>query len=1516
MAPGEGDSTVVTLKITVVPESGLEYATDLRVEADPGATVGQVAEAVLRRDPRRPHSSQLPAGQRFTLAVQDQDGVRALAADDPLELSGICSGTVVRLLPQTVGQPATSVPERPAAFLEVQAGPEQGRRFALRTGWNTVGRDPSCDVRLTDPRVSKLHARITVADVVEITDTNSSNGVEVGGGLVRSARLGPADTALLGDTVVTIVAASGRLGSAGSATWQVPFNRSPLLTAGYAGRQLRAPQPPQLPGRRRFPTFAVLAPLLAGVAMLVLTRSTYSLVFVALTPLMALGGYLEDAVAGRRGYRDSVIAFRGDVAAFTAELHEAAGAQRAARLAMHPATAELLDAARARTPLLWSRRPGDERFLDLRLGLASSPSADTVEIPERDGVDPALPRELAELVDPYRMVDGVPVVCRLSGCGALGVAGSGGAAVPVASALMAQLVTLHSPAELVVTAVTSANSASRWDWLKWLPHASSPHSPLPGPQLTAGGAASAELLGGLTELIEQRVAASSEQAGGDWSGPTVVLLVEDDTEVERRFLVDVAERGPAYGIFVVWVAAAVEHLPAACRCYVDVAQGSATGQVGFVTGGQSVGSAAGGSVAVDSVAVESVAVESVTDAQVSAMARGLSAVLDAGARLLDDADLPRSVSLLNLAGTAVDRSPQAVLDRWRESGAAAGDGRRGASLNALVGSTGADRPFQLDLRAHGPHALVSGTTGAGKSELLQSWILGMAMTHSPKRVTFLFVDYKGGSAFGACSELPHAVGLVTDLDERLVRRVLVSLRAEVTYRERLLNEYHIKDLADFELAECSSHAGAHPSVPPRLVIVVDEFATLKKEVPEFVDGVVDIAQRGRSLGLHLILATQRPTGVITENLLANTNLRVALRMADESNSVEVLGTPIAAGFDPAVPGRAVAKTGPGRLVTFQTGYAGGWTTGRPMPSVRVETLVPGPGRLWTDPRKPRPATGLKDIERIVANIRFAALEEATGTPRRPWLPVLDSVIGLEPLLREEQPDSSTGPAVVFGRRDVPGEQAQPLALFYPDRDGNLVVYGTGGAGKSTVLRTVALSLISAGTGPCHVYGIEFGTRGLVALEPLAQVGEVVRGEDEERVTRLLDRIRQVIDQRAVQFGAVAATTIEGYRADNDPDRSVERILLLVDGIGTFAQQYQPGAMAGCFEKLVAVAVAGRPVGVHVIASTDRPSALPGSLASVPQSRIVLRLASDQEYASVGLRPDAIAADAPAGRGLFGCDEVQVAVLGGDQDASEPLGTVSHAERRAIEALAAACRHVPPAPPVAVLPTLVALNELVGEPELGPLIGVDRATLLPAELCPSGSFMVAGPAGSGRTSALRMLAIALRRWRPGLRMFYLGGKPRSVVAELDLWTGRACGDTGVATLADEIAEAIRDRLAADSGAASWGESPAEFVIMVEAIPEFGFGTSADLALQRLLKLAVDAGHLVIGEGEITAMSRGGSLIELARASRRGMLLQPQPIHGNALQVELPRGTRQADFPPGRGFLVDRGRTAVVQFAVAG
>ncbi len=745
---------------------------------------------------------------------------------------------------------------------------------------------------------------------------------------------------------------------------------------------------------------------------------------------------------------------------------------------------------------------------------------------------------------------------------------------------MVQLATLHSPAELSIYSVCSPERAAEWEWLKWLPHCGGTQSPLDCEPLTSARAGCAALLGQLEALIRTREEAGRTSEDGPL--PRLALLLDNALEVERSRLIDLAERGTSCGVWFIWVADDPSELPACCKTFVQLPAVEDHGIANFVESSESV---------------DPLDVELLESLPAEELARAMSPIVDASIRDESQSDIPRSVSLLTLVGRELATSPERVLERWVENRsvltgphAAANKGRgRPGNLRALIGES-ATGPHVLDLREHGPHALVGGTTGAGKSEMLQSWIIGMALSNSPERLTFLLVDYKGGSAFSDCVNLPHTVGLVTDLSPHLVRRALTSLSAELRYREHILQRKRAKDLASLE-------RDADPEAPPSLVIVVDEFAALVKEVPEFVDGVVNVAQRGRSLGLHLILATQRPSGVIRDNLRANTNLRVALRVADAADSSDVIGTKAAASFDPTIPGRAASRTGPTALIPFQTGYVGGWTSSAPeAPDIVVATFGFSAKLTWEPPpdeTKELPAEGPTDIQRLVSSVGNANRIAEIASPRKPWLAELAPVYDLAKVPSDRRDDS-----LVFAVADDPARQEQPTISFRPDDDGNLAIFGTGNSGKSTLLRTFCIAAgFTVRGGPCHVYGLDFASRGLQMLEQLPHVGSIISGNDFERLSRLLSMIRGLIDERATEYAQVAAGSITEYRKISGHSEE-PRILLLVDGMGGMRTAYEGTEHHRLFESFLRIAADGRQVGVHAIIAADRAGAVPSALSAV------------------------------------------------------------------------------------------------------------------------------------------------------------------------------------------------------------------------------------------------------------------------------------------------------------------------------
>lgn len=1454
------------LKLTYRRQGG--KAVDILVTCDAAAKVSDVAEFLVVADPfgPPPGRSGLP-----TLAIQDRQtrvlDPRALVAESGIR-SGDCVG-VVR------GAYAAPQRESAAATLRVVTGPDRGKEFPLRRGSNLIGRTNDCLVVLTDPMVSREHARINVSEDIEVIDLASANGVTVGGASVERAVLKSGDQVTLGDTsfVVRLQQTTGA-GIDGAST---PFIRSPRLAPVYVGRKFVVPELPERPPRQPFPLLTILAPAIMGVALYFVTRDVNSLLFIAFSPILAIGSWLEQWFAGRKVSKTARKAFDADLATMIEEADADRAHEVRSRWAESPGVQECLNAAQTLSSLLWCRRPDAPGFAEFRLGLGEQPSRSTLELPQANRAPRDLLAEVHASVARLALVDPVPVNVSPAQVGGVGFAGPRSLALSCARAVLVQAAALHSPSDLQIAAVASSRTSSDWEWLKWLPHCTPSASFTSGKHLVSLGPSASALVGDLEALIERRAGAGGHANAGNAATrlPVVLLLVESDAPVEFARLVDIAERGWRHGVYVVWVAPATNFLPASCRIVVEATE-RAAGAVWYLREGTQVAP---------------VDVEVCGADEAVAFAQRVSPLVDLASRSQDASDLPGSVNLLSLLGPELASEPNSVLERWLQnrsvlSGpkAPAELPKKTGNLRAIVGQSAAGI-HSLDLRTDGPHALVGGTTGSGKSELLQTWILSMAVSHSPQRLNFLLVDYKGGSAFADCERLPHTVGQVTDLNPNGVRRALTSLGAELRYREHLLARFTAKDLQTLE----KSHPG---EAPPSLVIVVDEFAALVTEVPEFVDGVVNVAQRGRSLGLHLILATQRPAGVIKDNLRANTNLRLALRMADVEDSSDVLGSPDAAYFDASLPGRSVSKTGPGRLVPFQSGYVGGHTGAlAERAEVAVRTLGFGQTQAWEEPEDHVTVgdPGPVDIVRVV-NTAVAAFEVTElAPPRKPWLPDLLPRYNLAELSTRRR-DSE----LVFGVRDDPDNQDQPTVAYYPDLAGNLAVFGTGGSGKSTFLRTLAVAAgFTVRGGPCHVYGLDFSSRGLAMLEVLPHVGSVVNGSDDERVRRLLRWLRETIDERAARYAVVNAASIAEYRtiagAATEP-----RILLLVDGIAAFRQAYEVSQRYVLFDLFTSIVADGRAVGVHVALSSDQRSGLTTALASSIQQAVVLRMAQDDDYSMLGVPKNMLNADSPPGRGVVDGSEVQIAVLGSAADASS--------QARSLNGFAASMVRagVAPAPAIRRLPEEIGLSALPAAPLGSFNLGMESDRFDAARLAASGLFLLSGPPGSGRSTALRTMLTGLRGC--------------GTVGSLHLFTDRKAdlaaepGWASVVLGADQFSEGLT--FAVEELRALSVDAPRRGYF-IEGLPDFA-NAYAEAELAELIRVATSEGHFVLAEGEILALKSSYGLIAPFKAARRGLILQPEDADGDLLQADLPR-CKRADFVAGRGYLIQGGRIQMVQVA---
>jgi S-DNA-T family DNA segregation ATPase FtsK/SpoIIIE len=810
-----------------------------------------------------------------------------------------------------------------------------------------------------------------------------------------------------------------------------------------------------------------------------------------------------------------------------------------------------------------------------------------------------------------------PVTVDVASAPIVAVVGKPTDGVELAASMVVQSAHLYSPADLVIAAaLRRRHPATRW--LGWLPHTRSPSSPLPGQHIGTAGDAE-RVLHELLSVADRRV--TNERAGGV-EGPRLLVLIDAGLGLDPPLVASLLNVAPAARISVLWLADDPDRVPwqtaltIGCRRLIDE-QPSIVSSADPATHDQPV------------------EIDRLPHDQAMTMARTLASFRDAQ---VDDRSgrLPIVASLGD--ALSVDRIDERwVGERWQRAQ------RRSLSVPIGVTATG---PFVIDLVGHGPHGLIGGTSGSGKSELLTSLVAGLIACHPPTDVNVLFIDYKGGSSSDPFVDAPHTVGCVTNLDAFLARRALASLRAELNRRMALLAG-RAKDLAEL-VERCPADA------PPALVIVVDELAALVQDVPEFVAGLVDIAQRGRSLGIHLLLATQRPAGVVNDNILANTNLRIALRMLDGIESTGLIGSSDAASIPTEAKGRAFGRIGTHAPVVFQSAWSAA-PSGQRQPEqqrISVRPLI-GDDRPTSSPHdkgepprnrleeRDRESTQLDDV--LAAVTSAAATHLPTFRARRPWHDELPAELTLE-AVRSSAVDEPSPIGVVVGLLDEPDQQRQGPAVI-DLAGGGLAVFGTGGSGKSTTLRTLALSAaLDDGCGrggDLTVFGLDFGSRDLASVAQLPQCAEIAAGDDLEAVTRIIGLLDRVVRERR---------STKGNLAESNPTEGWPTVLLLIDDYGNLATTFEgAGASATLypwFETLNRVIVDGRQLGIRTALTATRRAVVRAGVLSALTNRIVLGQAEAASYVEFGLPSSLHQEELVPGRGFLNATtQIQIAHTG-------------------------------------------------------------------------------------------------------------------------------------------------------------------------------------------------------------------------------------------------------------------------------
>ncbi len=1475
---------------------------DVEVQAAPGEPLAALRPALL---------AALGLGGPGAPDVVYADGA-ALGELTPVGLPPLLDGAVL-----TVGRPgvaAGTAAGTATALLELQviAGPGAGRRIPLPPGRHRLGRAPDAGVRLEDPDVSRAHAELSVGPGgVGVRDLGSTNGTEVDGHPVQSGELPLPLGALLrvGRTILALHTGRGPgLGPAAAAPdgrGHLLVNRTPRLLPPLTPARVEFPAPPRAADRSGLPWAAVLLPLVVSVPAALIWHQPTFLLLAALSPLAAVGQYLSERLSRGRRYRGALLAHARDLESARHALDEALRQEAAQRRREHPHLA--LVAATAAGPLegLWQRRHDDPDALTVRLGLGRLPARALVDHPSGgDGHAPGAAEGPLE-------VDAVPVTLDLRRSPVVGLAGPREELLAVAGAVIAQLATWRSPAELEISLLSAADGSTQdWSWVAWLPHLrqAPPDLDAGTTGVTPDAFAGPEPVDGLGPPGPYRQAVAPHQ-----------LVVLDGAARLRRdpAVARLLAHGQAGRLSCLCLDADTTRLPAECRSTVVLDGGRAT----LRTRGEEA---------------LSLAADLPSPAWATRLARDLAPLRDA-TPATGPAALPPSVRLLDLLA---DSGPEGGVDAADPKDIARHWAAASPCPATVLGVT-ATGGWTIDLRRDGPHVLIGGTTGAGKSELLLGLVAGLAVSNRPDELAFLLVDYKGGAAFGRLAGLPHVTGVLTDLDAGTARRALAGLHAEVRRRERVLRACGAADHA--------SYPGA-PSALPRLVILVDEFRVLADEAPELLDGLVRVAAVGRSLGIHLVLATQRPGGAVSADMRANVNLRIALRVRDRSESEDLIEAPDAAALPAGLPGRGVARCGGGPALHVQAARvtAGAGERGRePVRSLLRDPAAPGvlrPQITPTTPTAPTAPTGPTgagpscDLDLVVAAVSAATTRLRITPPPPPWAPPLPAASARTDLAGLELLGDPIAP-LRYALADLPERQCRAALSWDLAAGTHLAVVGAPGSGRTGLLAALARAAQedsrSRGPRPVHVHAVD-GRGALTRIEGWAAVGTVCAATDLERCERLLDLI-------AAQLEGHLSGGAGGGPADAGSGHPPWTVLL-VDGWEEVRETWEAAGNGRLLEALLRLARDGGPAGVRLAVTGGR-GLLTGEPGALLGERVMLRSHDPMDLVLAGVPADLVPTAMPPGRLLRrGADGATV--LGQVVQDPPPTGT----QRRGGPA-------GPTPPRLPVLPRHVRLADLLpadpirarqpgatagvrrdpdpsrdGDPP-SPVIGIATVTgqtrlprpvptgqgadaagpggLEPALLdlrTPPGALVVGGP-GSGRSTALEV--IARSALASGHHVIALAD-PHSPLARSAVAGARLLGfETSAAALLAALATTPTAALVLVDEAHRIEGTDLEAVLLGELGTGWGDGSGGRAATTPGAARGGPGPRVVAAVAAAEAAVAFRGLVAALRSTRTGLVLGAGgPTENEVFRTQLPARRPGA---PGRGLLVRAGRVRTVQVA---
>ena len=1014
------------------------------------------------------------------------------------------------------------------------------------------------------------------------------------------------------------------------------YHRSPRIIYRGSEDKILINPPGQEPAKPSDELLKLIVPPLTMVGVTVLItlvqpRGIYILATVGMsitTMIFSIRGFIKNRKKYKADKKERIDLYRLYLKDKVMELTRLEREQKEGMHYHFPTILELTDLVESYNHRIYEKTPLHFDFLYYRLGLGKIPTSYDLKYgqQERSGKKDALEEEGYALYSRHKKIPDMPIPANLSH-GPVGYIGPRNLVLEQLQLLVMQLATFHSYHDVQFITILPEEEKEQWSWMRWLPHAKLQELNVRG--FVYNQRTRDQVLNSLNQILKLRRSQKEEASHKESTlfHPHYVVLVTDEKLILDHIIMEFFTEDPTeLGCSLIFVEDVMSSLSENIQTVINIKDRN-TGQL---------------------VMEEGVLKETdfrldhfPADYDKERIARTL-APLNHLQNL--KSSIPDSVTFMEMYGAETFEDLQ-VSSRWKKNAPY-------KSLAVPIGLRGQDDLVQLNLheKAHGPHGLIAGTTGSGKSETIQSYILSLAVNFHPHDVAFLLIDYKGGGMANLFKNLPHLLGTITNLDGAQSMRALASINAEIHRRERLFGEFEVNHINQYQKKFKNGEA-TEPL--PHLFIISDEFAELKVNQPDFIKKLVSIARVGRSLGVHLILATQKPSGVVDDQIWSNSRFKIALKVADRSDSNEMLHTPDAAEITQT--GRAYLQVGNNEVYElFQSAWSGAdYQPEKDDMGIEDHTiyLINELGQyeiLNEDLSGLEDADEIKEVptelDAIVHNIHLLCEEQEIPPVPQPWLPPLKERIALEEL-EEVQPAIAWAQekplSILLGMADIPQDQKQEAVSINLAKDGHVLLYGSPGTGKTTFLQSAGMDLARKfSPKDLTMYLMDFGTNGLAPLSKLPQVADTMSLDQTEKISKFVRIMEKELNRRKKLLADYGVGTLELYRQASGQEEPA--IVILLDSYEAFKEEAYEAEL---FKLLVRISREGLSIGVHLLMTAGRQSNLRAQLYSNFKHQLSLPQNEASEVRTiVGSTPLAMTMEDIKGRALMKREDVDVIQL--------------------------------------------------------------------------------------------------------------------------------------------------------------------------------------------------------------------------------------------------------------------------------